>query len=114
MRLSSFVLAMAVGCLAAASAGPTAAVPLQGKNITKCLAESCVAQVKACIADKQCEAGIKCMENCPKPPRGCMKKCIQSSLDQAMLEVGLCAEAHGCISSDNGVKDMRVLELVEE
>ena len=47
------------------------------------------------------------MQNCPKPPNGCMKKCIQSALDEAMLEVGLCAQANGCLSGSTGIETLR-------
>ena len=106
MRLLS-LLAAAVCCALAVSAAPASEpVPLEG-NITQGLAAHCVAQVKACVADPTCKGGITCMQNCPKPPNGCMKKCIQSALDEAMLEVGLCAQANGCLSGSTGIETLR-------
>ena len=88
-----------VGLAALASAVTPLAAPQI--NVTKCLAEHCVPQVKACAADKTCNGGIKCIEKCPTPPTtACVKACIQHSLDGAMIEVGLCASSHGCIPTD--------------
>ena len=98
--------AEAPACPLNATAPLPAAVPLQ-QNITKCLAAHCVAQVKACVADAKCKGGITCMEKCPKPPAGCMKNCIRSALDQAMLEVGICAESSGCIPASTNVAALR-------
>ena len=94
-------------------------------NVTECLADNCLAQIKACTHDARCDSGIKvrvncsnacfptadsrrapclpmlslqCVAKCPTPPtKACVKGCIDAALDGEMLEVGICASAHGCI-----------------
>ena len=70
-------------------------------NITKCLQEHCTPQVSACTKDAKCDAGIKCVIAC-KPPvtKACVQGCIEKSLDQQMLEVGLCATANHCLPTE--------------
>ena len=67
-------------------------------NVTSCLAEFCKPQVEACTKDKVCNDGINCVIACPQPAtKACVEGCIQKSLDQPMLEIGICADAHHCI-----------------
>ena len=71
--------------------------------MTKCLQENCTPQVAACTKDKTCNDGITCVIGCKPATKACVEGCIQKSLDQAMLEVGLCAEAHKCIPSTDAI-----------
>ena len=68
------------------------------QNITECLKENCTPQVEACTKDATCNAGINCVIKCKS--KGCASGCIDKSLDQAMLEVGICADAHHCLPTE--------------
>ena len=83
-------------------------------NITKCLQEHCTPQVSACTKDAKCDAGIKCVIACPKPAtKQCAQACITKDLDQAMLEVGLCAEMNKCIPSFGMATDGAICRNVD-
>lgn len=77
------------------------AVPMpMATNVTKCLQEHCTSQVEACTKDAKCNAGINCVIACPAPvTKTCCQACIDKDLDQAMLEIGICAEGAGCLAA---------------
>ena len=78
-----------------------AAPPPLGVNVTKCLADHCKPQVAACATDATCDSGIKCVVACHPPvTKSCVQGCIEKSLDQQMLEVGLCATANHCLPAE--------------
>ena len=86
MRLMCTVMLFAVG------ASVSVVVPVK-----QCLAQNCATQIKACAADPTCDKGINCVIACNPLTTACVQKCIQSSMDETMLAVGVCAEAHHCI-----------------
>lgn len=90
---------MLVACVSLLVASAPA-VPLPSNNVTECLAEHCIAQVKACSKDATCDAGIKCVTACKPATKACVESCVQGHLDQAMIEVGLCATVSGCIHAE--------------
>lgn len=87
-----------VGLLVASVPAPS--VQPLATNVTKCLADHCKAQVAACTKDSTCNAGITCVVACKPATKACVEGCVEAHLDQTMLEIGLCAEAAHCISSD--------------
>ena len=104
-----------------AAASPDA-IPAPAINVTKCLSDNCKPQVVACSKDTVCDGGMKCVVACPTPiTKQCAEACIQKSLDQAMLEVGLCAESHKCIpttgrfaSVEGGAADCDSIKTIDE
>ena len=53
----------------AALAPPTVldqAISLEQKNVTQCLVDHCLPQVKACMADTVCSSGIKVSQSASK------------------------------------------------
>lgn len=57
--MQSTVLLALAALAASAVVVPVAPVAAPQVNFTKCLAQNCVAQVKACANDKTCMGGIK-------------------------------------------------------
>ena len=99
-RRESPLLSLAMMAAVVAVLALTAPPPLT-VNVTKCLADHCKPQVAACTTDATCDSGIKCVIAC-KPPvtKSCVQGCIEKSLDQQMLEVGLCATANHCLPTE--------------
>jgi hypothetical protein len=73
------------------------APPPSGPPVKQCLAKYCKPQIEACVSDPVCNKGVQCVESCSPVTEACVKACIQASLDQMMLAVGLCAESHHCL-----------------
>ena len=94
------MLALAPSMLAVPAPVPLHAPIFNAPNVTECLEEHCNPQLVQCTKDAKCEAGIKCVLACPAPPTAaCVDACLKSNFDQAMLEVGLCAESAHCIAA---------------
>ena len=80
-------------------------VAVVNSDLLKCMEEHCVAQAEACGRSAKCSKGIKCIENCQIPVTDdCVKNCIESNMDLAMISLGSCASSHGCLDSNNTTK----------
>ena len=66
----------------------------------KCIQQNCASQLSACQADSTCNAGIQCVEACAAGDASCEKACINKDFDNAMMQVGLCAQSHECLGSE--------------